>query len=65
MSYDTFQILYQAMVKIATAKTFFSDAEKLQQIARNALIKIAEHSEVTGDRPATSEHQTPVDEYRR
>jgi hypothetical protein len=41
MTQETFQILYNALVEIATADAFFDDAKELQQIAKKALTDIA------------------------
>jgi pantoate kinase len=41
MNQETFQILYNALVEIATADAFFNDTKKLQAIAKKALKDIA------------------------
>lgn len=45
MSQQTFEILYNAMVEIATAKAFFGDAKAMQAIAKKALKEIAKPQE--------------------
>ena len=41
MEQSTFQIMYQALVEIATANTFFDESKKLSQRAKQALQDIA------------------------
>ncbi|NJO74195.1 MAG: hypothetical protein HC833_10830 [Leptolyngbyaceae cyanobacterium RM1_406_9] len=41
MSQQAFQILYNALVEIATAPAFFDDTKRLQEIAKQALQEIA------------------------
>jgi hypothetical protein len=41
MSQQAFQILYNALVEIATAPAFFDDTKRLQAIAKQALQEIA------------------------
>ncbi|MBD2499845.1 hypothetical protein [Anabaena azotica] len=47
MEQNTFEIMYQALVEIATANTFFDESKKLSQIAKQALQNIGKGEETT------------------
>lgn len=49
MNQKTFQIMYAALVEIATAETFFDSEKKLASIAKKALQQIAQVKEYTTD----------------